>query len=307
MSENVSLVNIKNNGGDLKKSIIDSLELIDFKLKKTNEILIKPNLSYYWKSNTGYTTDPKIISSLIDVIREYYGFDYNIKIIESDASAMRVKYSFNMLGYVNLAKEKNVELFNLSDDDEVKKEFYINDKKISLSFPQVLLNNNVFINVPKLKVIGITKVTCAMKNLFGCLTTRRKYKYHNNINEIIVSIYKTIKPDLNIVDGIVALGKNPYKLNLIMAGMDSFYIDWVASKIYGYNPTSIKYLKMLEKEKNINQLNLLGEDINYFLNQMDSPNAMISTWGNKLQLRLLWLYANIMGDVIPPFLEDYDD
>ena len=41
----------------------------------------------------------------------------DIAIVESDASAMRCKYAFSMLGYEKLAKEKNVRLVNLSEDE----------------------------------------------------------------------------------------------------------------------------------------------------------------------------------------------
>jgi hypothetical protein len=56
------------------------------------------------------------VAELIDLIREQISADVDIAIIESDASAMRCKYAFRMLGFEKLAQEKNVRLVNLSED-----------------------------------------------------------------------------------------------------------------------------------------------------------------------------------------------
>ena len=101
----------------LKQSILKSLELINYKFPKNiNNIAIKPNMCYYWDHTTGQTTDPKFVGALIEVIREQTSPDVNISLIESDASAMRCKYAFKILGYEKLAKDYDVTLVNLSED-----------------------------------------------------------------------------------------------------------------------------------------------------------------------------------------------
>ncbi len=83
-------------------------------IEEQKNIIIKPNLCYYWDGfTTGQTTDPRIVSGLIDWIKERND-KANILIAESDASAMKTKYSFKVLGYDKLAREKNIELINLS-------------------------------------------------------------------------------------------------------------------------------------------------------------------------------------------------
>ena len=92
-------------------TILKSVELRD----SFSSINIKPNLCYYWKSSTGYTTDPALASAVIDSLREKYGEQVQINIVEADASGMRTKYAFPMLDYTKLSKEKNVDLINLSE------------------------------------------------------------------------------------------------------------------------------------------------------------------------------------------------
>ena len=100
---------------DMIEYIFD--DYIDDKITNYDEIFIKPNLMYYWDSSTGETTDPLLISLIIKKIFDVCGKDVNIKIIESDASAMRTKYSFKILGYEKLVSKK-VDLINLSQGEQ---------------------------------------------------------------------------------------------------------------------------------------------------------------------------------------------
>lgn len=305
MDNLVSLVKVKNIDNGLNNSISEALELIDFKLDKSpSSVIIKPNLCYYWKASTGYTTDPKTVGAIIDYFREHYG-NVSIKIVESDASAMRVKYAFKALDYEKLSKNKNVDLFNLSDDELEKRSVTVNGKQLTLDMPTSLFNCDLLINVPTLKSIDITKITCAMKNLFGCLGKSRKIVYHKNINEVLTAINKIVPPHLTIVDSLVALGKYPVKLDLIMAGNNDFSIDWIAAKILGYNSNNIKFLKIAADEKlgNPDKIRTVGENWKEFQREIPSANGVIFSPTNKLLLKILKIYSTIIGDVIPPDLE----
>jgi uncharacterized protein (DUF362 family) len=64
--------------------------------------------------------------------------------------------------------------------------------------------------------------------------------YHPFLDEAIVGINKILRPHLNVADGVIALGRYPFNLGLIMASTDPFSIDWVASEIMGFCEKSIK-------------------------------------------------------------------
>lgn len=307
MSGNVSLVKLENNGASIKKDVSKALKLIDFKLPSSvNNIAIKVNLSYYWNSSTGHTTDPVLVSVLIDYFRETYGHDVEIKIAEADATAMQTKYVFPLLGYTKLAAQKKVKLCNLSEDVIEEKEVKVNGQKIALKVPQTLLQSDLFINVPKLKVMRATHITCAMKNLFGAIAYPRKVTYHPFLGETIVAVNKILKPHLNIVDGLVALGRFPVRLNLLMAGEDTFSVDWVAAQIMGYKPSRIKFLNLAIKERlgNPKDIAVVGEKIETFKKDFPTENNFVTRVKMGLQLSLLKTYSRISGDVIPSVIED---
>jgi uncharacterized protein (DUF362 family) len=232
--------------------------------------------------------------------------DVDIKVVEADASAMRTKYAFPVLGYEKLAKEKKVELFNLSEDVLVDRTVKVNGREISFKVPQVLLDPDLFINVPKLKIMKIVKITCAMKNLFGCIGTPRKVVYHKFLNEAIVGINKILRPHLTIVDGIVALGRYPTKLGLLIAGTDPFAVDWIASKIMGYKPSNVKFLKIAMKERlgNPKNITVYGEKMSEFAKIFPKEGTVSTGLLWSMQFWLLKTYRQIVDDVIPPVLEE---
>lgn len=307
MGNAVSLVRTQSSIEEIKNSISEALDLIDFKLdEKVELVAIKPNLCYYWDAATGYTTDPRVVIGVIDCVREKYGVDVDIKIVEADASAMRTKYAFPVLGYKKLAEEKNVGLFNLSQDVLIDKTVHVNQREVSFKVPRLLLKSDLFINVPKLKIMQATKITCAMKNIFGCIGSPRKVVYHSFLDAAIVGINKILRPHLTIVDGLVALGRFPVKLGLIMASVDVFSIDWIASQIMGYNPSKLGFLKVAEKEKlgNPNGIETRGETVTEFKKIFPKEKFFSSKLLWNTQFWLLNLYRMIVKDVVPPALEE---
>ena len=247
----VSFVKVTHKHHDqLKQAIADSLNLIHYHLSgKLENIVIKPNMCYYWDYSTGQTTDPKFVAALIDVLREQISPDINISIVESDASAMKCKYAFKMLSYEELAQNYNVKLINLSEDKSNTVEATAGGQSFRFMIPQTIQNADLKINIPKIKyTMEKIKITCALKNIFGCNPYPKKFKYHSKLGETIVAINKAMKFNLHIIDGIIVSGIQPRRLGLVMASTDPVAIDTAAAKIAGLNPKTIKYLQLAKKE-----------------------------------------------------------
>jgi uncharacterized protein (DUF362 family) len=306
MGSPVSLVHCGQRS-DLATSIANAIDLIQFNVQReVRSVIIKPNLNYYWETNTGCTTDPQLVGAIVDYLRGKYGRDLLIRVAEADASAMRTKHVFPMLGYDKLAKDKNIELLNLSEDASKKEKVKVKGREIEFEVPESLSKTDLFINVPKLKAMRVTKITCAMKNVFGCIAAPRKFVYHPLLNEAIVGINKILHPHLTIVDGLVGLGRFPVKLDLIMAGTDVFSVDWLVAQIVGYNPRSIKFLKIAIDEKlgDPHGIAIRGEGLKPLKEKFPRDGAISQKLLWSLQFKILGFYQKLSGDVIPPFLEE---
>jgi uncharacterized protein (DUF362 family) len=275
----VSFVKVTHKHHDqLKQAIADSLNLIHYHLSgKLENIAIKPNMCYYWDYSTGQTTDPKFVAALIDVLREQISPDINISVVESDASAMKCKYAFKMLSYEELAKNYNVKLINLSEDKSNTVEATAGGQFFRFMIPQTIQNADLKINIPKIKyTMEKIKITCALKNIFGCNPYPKKFKYHSKLGETIVAINKAMKFNLHIIDGIIVSGIQPRRLGLVMASADPVAIDTAAAKIAGLNPKTIKYLQLAKKE-GLGNIAFIpkGEPLEHFKSQY--PQKSIQT------------------------------
>ena len=286
---------------DINEAVDRVIQLSEYSKKSLQKVVMKVNLRYYWDSSTGETTDPRVVSAVIDSIRGRFGSNVEILVAEADASAMRAKHAFRMLGYEKLANNKSVQLVNLSEEESDEHEIDVNGKTIKLSIPSILTNVDALINIPKIKFHRLTTITCSMKNMFGALHVRRKVQYHPMLNEVIVAVNKLVKPSLNIADGLVVLGKHPVKMGLVMASTSSIALDCAVATLMGNNPKRIHHLSLAVRE-GLGSFNyqLKGDSLDEASQVFPKINRFLYASSWALQLRILNLYARFSGDILPP-------
>jgi len=246
----VGFAKVSNNTVDsMRQAILDCLAAINYSFEKeVKNVVIKPNLCYYWDYTTGQTTDPRFAAALIDAIRKKTAVK-EISLVESDASAMKCKHIFKMMGYDKLAEEYNVKLVNLSEDACEATKVTVNNRPFTVKVPKTIRDADLKINVPKIKyTMEEIKITCALKNIFGCNPYPKKFQYHPRLGEVIVAVNKAMKFDLCIIDANTVSGIQPRRIGLVMASKDPVAIDAAAARIAGVKPRSIKYLQLAQKE-----------------------------------------------------------
>ena len=284
----VSLVKIPNGvQSPMKQAIAQSLDLIDYSFdKNVKKVVIKPNLCYYWDCSTGQTTEPRFVAELIDLIRQQTSADVDIAIVESDASAMRCKYVFRMLGFERLAREKNVRLVNLSEDASDSVDVPCNGNTYNFQVPKTIRDADLRINTSKIKyTVDPVKLTCALKNIYGCNPYPKKFKYHSDLGNVIVALNKAMKFDLCLIDNNIASGIQPRKLGLVMASRDPVAIDVAAAKIAWLNPSKIPYFAVAEKEGVGKRAYLAkGESLDYFRALYPKPTFKMKFKGRLRKL-----------------------
>ena len=294
---------------DIDNAVERAIDGLDFNFTgRIQNLVIKPNLCYYWNYSTGETTDPRVVSAVIDYVRRKVGKDVSISVVEADASAMKTRYSFRVLGYDKLCQAKSVKLENLSEGNIADVKVTVREKEIVLPINEILLKADLIINVPKLKTHNFVGATCALKNMFGAISKPRKYTYHNMISDVIVGVNKIVKSHITVVDGLIVRGSHPKKLGVILAGDDPLATDFIAAEIMGFNPKKLAYLNLAMKEQigQIKNIGLVEEDAKLAEIKKNFPgyNHLIHRISWNLQLKLLRSYAAVVGDVLPPILEN---
>lgn len=248
----------------VRKALLASLKNINFHIQKNIKVLIKPNLLSPAKPEKAITTHPVIIEELCKILKEH-----NCQIFIGESSAYNTDLAFKVCGLKKL--EKYAKLVNFESEEKIMHDFP-NAKKVPL--PAILFKVDLIINLAKMKTHGLTMATLCVKNLYGCVPGEMKMLYHKTLHSpssfshLLISLCKQIKPELNIIDGIIgiegdgpgATGK-PIKSKLIIAGKNPFATDIITSEIMGFKPNSI-YTNKLSGIKRENILVLgNGKDI----------------------------------------------
>jgi uncharacterized protein (DUF362 family) len=159
---------------------------------------------------------------------------------------------------------------------EPKTPFLVLDKVYpeGLYIPELLVGRNI-IQLPTVKTHVFTTITGAMKNAFGGLLHRKRHWTHSVIHETLVDLLQ-IQQDIHpgvfaVMDGTFA-GDGPgpramrwHEKDILLASADQVAIDAISAKLQGFDPMSIKFIR-LAHEKGLgigdpNQIQVVGYDI----------------------------------------------
>jgi len=233
---------------EVRKALESSLKNINFEFKKGTKVLIKPNLLSASLPERAITTHPIILEELCKILKKY-----DAKIYIGDSSAFDTDQALETCGINKLSKYAEI----INFESQPKKFFNLGKRTHRVPLPKILFDVDLVINVAKLKTHALTQVTLCTKNLYGCIPGRLKEQYHKLLHtpksfaKFIVKIEETIKPQLNILDGVTGIeGNGPassgkkIQSNLIFAGKNAPAVDIIASEIMGFRPNSIPTNKL---------------------------------------------------------------
>jgi uncharacterized protein (DUF362 family) len=229
--------------GQMVKELLEAIKPED-EIDKNALIGIKPNLVVAKPSSSGATTSPEIVAGLIEYLKSN-GRD-KIVIMEGSWVGERTPEAFKVCGYENLSKKYNVPLIDLQKDKY--KEYEINGLRINVC--DYAAKVDFLINMPVLKGHCQTNMTCALKNMKGCIPNSEKRKFHTmGLHKPIAYLNKLIKQSLIIVDGMngdlnFEEGGNPVQMNRIIAGKDPVLIDAYAAQLMGFSIQEVPYIAM---------------------------------------------------------------
>jgi len=164
-----------------------------------------------------------------------------------------------------------------------------------LMLPRTLMGANI-IHLPTLKTHVFTEMTGAMKNAFGGLLHLKRHWTHSVIHETLVdllTIQREIHPGIfAVMDGAIAgdgpgpRAMRPHLTNLLLASRDQVAIDATAARLMGFDPMTIKFIRLADEAKLGNGdprcIDLVGDDVsNVNLGFHRNENTLASK-GQKL-------------------------
>ncbi|HEY6009877.1 MAG TPA: DUF362 domain-containing protein [Nitrospirota bacterium] len=252
------------------KRSVDLLGGMSAFVKSDDRVLIKPNLLKARPPEAAVTTHPEIVRSVIRLVHEAGG-----KAVVSDSPGMgSLRSVCERAGILNVVNEEGAALAEPDDAVAVKNSGRFQRFEISTRAHEA----DLIINLPKLKTHGMTTLTGAVKNLFGCVPGKRKVQWHFNtgVNHelfmtMLLELCALIKPRLTIMDAIVGMEGNgpgsgdPRPIGVVIAGHDPVAVDVVSSMVVGVAPERLPLIRAAAAagygETRPDRIRILGESL----------------------------------------------
>jgi uncharacterized protein (DUF362 family) len=246
--------------------VFKALDLVDYKsaLAGYKKVLIKVNFITTMTWDSGATTDPIVVEAIIQRLKP---LGVEVFVVESDATMTNADSAFEATGMAEMCKQNGAECLNLRNvKDKIKIPIPNSECLKNITVPRIVTESAI-ISAAKMKTHMATKVTLGMKNMFGMLPDKMKFKYHaKGISKVVVDINTVLKPHLTVIDGFVAMeGKGPtngtpVKMDLIIAGKDPVATDATGARVMGIDPHEISHIRTANQKGlgNIDNIEIVG-------------------------------------------------
>ena len=215
-------------------------------VKAGDKVMIKINTVIPSPPENGFTTDPRMLEALIELVMEQG--PGVVQIGERSALGGDTKAAMDVCGITAVAERTGAELLPF---DDAPFDTYTVENPPSNIFnefpvPRAVKEADVYIGLPKMKVHVHTEITCALKLQFGNLPdydwmTRN---HRDDIYQKIVNLTRAANPTWFIVDSLYACqGNGPFSaypedlvrdFNTIFGGSDPVAVDTICEAIMGW-------------------------------------------------------------------------
>jgi uncharacterized protein (DUF362 family) len=229
----------------IKTVLADAKDALRLPLKRGWSVFLKPNIVAGLPAESGCITNPRLTGAVVEWLRDH-GVS-RIFVGEGPGVGLDEARVFKKSGYEKLCKRLGVELVNLHAAARLARDWQYG----TIGVPQLAVESDLYINLPKAKTHGYTTVTLALKNQKGLLAPDDKKKFHHlGLHEPIVEFASIIQPHLTIVDGIVGIeGDGPVngtRINsqFIVLSANQVEADATCARLMGFEPKTIDHIRM---------------------------------------------------------------
>jgi uncharacterized protein (DUF362 family) len=270
-------------------------------LDPTKTTILKDNISWHYPMPSANTT-PWQLEGVIQGLQAN-GFK-DISCVQNKTVVTNAFKGEDLNKYVPVFKKYNIPvLYNFKEGDMNWVVYKPKFKTLVLHeiFPEGILIPDYFfdkniVHLPTMKCHIYTTTTGAMKNAFGGLLNTRRHYTHSWIHETLVDLL-AIQQEIHsglfaVMDGTTA-GNGPGPRTLIpvikdymLASSDQVAIDAVAAKMMGFDPMSLKYIRLADEyglgNGRMENIEIVGADISHENWKFEVGNNAASRVGKTL-------------------------
>ena len=211
-----------------------------------SSVALKPNLVIAGTPESGATTHAGVLSGCIEYFRDHGVKE--ISVIEGSWVGDDTMRAMRRAGYDRVCEKYGVPFFDLKKDQTRPVKTAIGNIDICCR----ALDAGLLVDLPVLKGHGQTVMTCALKNLKGCLPDKEKRRFHAlGLQKPIAALAAALKPGLIVVDSICGdldfeEGGTPVQTNRMYLGTDAVQLDAYGRSLMGLTPEEVPYIELCE-------------------------------------------------------------
>lgn len=257
-------------------------------------IFLKVNLLMARKPEEVTTTHPMVVEALAEML-----IDFGCKVIIGDSpggpfNVGILKRVYRETGMEEVAKRTGAMLNEEVGHMERKNPAGLILKNITLA--KMLDPVDHIVSVCKLKTHGMTKMTGATKNLFGCVPGALKAEYHFKMPDIyhfsdaLIDICECVQPTLSVMDAIIGMegegpsSGTPKAIGAVLTSSSAYHMDMVAARIMGLTEEDVPMLKrMVERglcQGDLQDIELIGDSLSSMVqDEFEVPEITNASFG----------------------------
>jgi uncharacterized protein (DUF362 family)/Pyruvate/2-oxoacid:ferredoxin oxidoreductase delta subunit len=215
-------------------------------VQPSEQIVLKPNLLVGRAPDRAVTTHPAVFRAVAEILRDHgchlsYGDSPGYPgSTSSQARRSGLEAEAERLD-IPLADFHHGEVVHFPEGDLIKR----------FTLARGVVDADGLVSLPKMKAHGLTRITGAMKNQFGCIPGMLKAEFHARLpsvdlfSRMLSDLNRLLRPRLFVLDGIVAMEGNgpqsgtPRPMNLIAVSEDPVALDTVFCHLIGLDPALV--------------------------------------------------------------------
>ncbi len=227
-------------------SLLEASNAID-RVPAGGSVALKPNLVIAGMPESGATTHAGVLSGAIEYFRDHGVQD--ISVIEGSWVGDETLRAMRRAGYDKVCRTYDVPFYDLKKDRTRP----VNTPAGKIDVCCRALDAGLLVDLPVLKGHCQTVMTCALKNLKGCLPDREKRRFHAmGLTRPIAALGAALKPRLIIVDSICGdlnfeEGGTPVQTNRMYLGTDAVQLDAYSASLMGLSLSQVPYIGLAEE------------------------------------------------------------
>jgi uncharacterized protein (DUF362 family) len=218
-------------------------------VKPGQTVLIKPNIGWDVPPERAGNTHPELVSRLVTLCLGAGA--KSVSVFDNTCDQWQRTYANSGIGPA--AEAAGARVVNGKDKSLYREIEIPRGVKLQRAMVhELVLDSDVFINVPVLKHHSGALMTAAMKNLMGVVWDRRFYHTHD-MPQCIADFVTAVRPALNIIDAYHPMVRNGPRgksvddvvlKRTLLASTDIVAIDAAAAKLLGHEPAAVRHVQL---------------------------------------------------------------